>query len=351
MPASVIHLTKEQIDLIKARIKEGGIKTPELAEDLLDHFCVAIEEKMSDAQAFESAFEQVFNTLQEDELKATEMKTQELLEGKKIFYPNLKQSFGLLALLVGGTIFLTIVAIAIGGSNSEEGQQYLLDRYLPLMIIGGNLIVIGGVIAYAIREIRQTQVSAPVFSFRSVPAYVYGIVLLIAVLSQFWLEPLSLFLSFSQDAITERMGNYHPGVVILVIMVNVVLMELLFRGIILKGLLMTTTPVKAILWSSFLCALAGFSSFFFYFFISLMLGWLYSKTRSLYPTILMFATATLVSYGFSWLLNLDDKAIFSWWAYMNRNVTIYIFLVSGSLLLTGALFYFFHQRLSSESST
>ncbi|MEQ9440823.1 MAG: type II CAAX endopeptidase family protein [Cyclobacteriaceae bacterium] len=351
MPAAVIHLTKGQIGLIKERIQEGGIKTPELAEDLLDHFCVAIEEEMGQGHSFESALEHIFNTLQEDELKTTEMKTQELLEGKKIFYPNLKQSFGLLALLVGGTIFLTIVAIAIGGSNSEEKQQYLLDQYLPLMIVAGNLIVIGGVIAYAIREIRHTQISAPVFSFRSVPAYVYGIILLIAVLSQFWLEPLALFLSFSQDAITERMGNYHPGVVMMVIMVNVMLMELLFRGIILKGLLMTTTPVKAILWSSFLCALSVFTSSFFYFIISLMLGWLYWKTRSLFTPIFLFMAATLIGYIASLVLNPSEGNSFTWWDYFGKNLMVYVPLVAGSLLLTIGLFYYLHRKLSLEAGT
>jgi len=124
-------LTKHQINLIKEHIQQKGVKTPELAEDLLDYFCVAVEEKMEEGETFESAFESAFNALQEDELKATEMKTQELLEGKTIFYPNLRQSFLLtlstllIALVASWSVFQAVQVLAVGINDLALREQWV----------------------------------------------------------------------------------------------------------------------------------------------------------------------------------------------------------------------------------
>lgn len=351
MPYDVMHLHKEQIKQIKVRIMQEGVVTPELIEELLDHFCVAIEEEMKEGKLFQSAFDHVFNTLQEDELKATEMKTQELLDGKEIFYPNGWQSFGLMILLAGGTVLLSVLAAGLVGGANEEARQQLMNQYFPLIVTMGNLLVFGAVIAYAIREIRRTQHRAPIFSFRSLPTYVYGVIVLIAIFSQFWLEPIAMISPLSDEVMAankKMVGNASPIVMILVFSFNVILVELLFRGIILKGLLMSTTPVKAIFWSSFFCACMGFHSPVFFFVISLMLGWIYWKTRSLYPTILLFITGTLSSYLAHLLIIYPAESDLSWWAYFDKNLMVYVLLLAGSLLLTAGLFYYLHRRLSAE---
>ncbi|MDF9800494.1 membrane protease YdiL (CAAX protease family) [Catalinimonas alkaloidigena] len=363
MPDDLALLNKAQVRSIKEKISQKGVETPELLEDLLDHFCVAIEEEMKGGGSFDSAFAHVFDSLQEDELKTTEMKTQELLEDKKIFYPDFRQSLGLMIMIVGLVILwsvgvmivlgvLTAVGIIEGGG--EAHRNLFMEQYYPLIITLSNLLVFGAVIAYAIREIRQTQISAPVFSFRAVPAYVYGIGVLIAVLSQFWLDPVAMISILPEEAMAdhmEKIKNASPVLMILAACVNIILFELLFRGIILKGLLMTTTPLKAILWSSFFCACVGFQLPLFFFLISLIQGWVYWKTRSLYPTILLFITGTIFSYGASLLIGNPAESNFSWWQYVGHNLAIYLPLVIGSFLLTLGLFYYLHKRLSVVTSS
>lgn len=349
MPPPITYLTKRQISVIRGRIQKEGVKTSELLEDLLDHFCVAVEEEMMQGRSFDSAFNRVFSALQENELKTTEMKTQELLEGKKIFYPDLGQSHLslLVFVLIGGIAYLTILAIAYGEPDNELRAQWL-DQYRLIHFEIAILLAYGGAIGYAVREIRRTQVNAPVFSFRPVPAYGYAVIILIAVLSQFWLEPLRLWQA--PPAIAEQLGTSSPEVVGLVLVINVILFELLFRGIILKGLLMTTTPIRAILWSTWLGSIFGMTFFFFYFLVGLMQGWLYWKTRSLYASMLLLLTSIISGYFIALFLSPLDRTSFSWWEYLDKNVVLYIPLVIGSLLLTVALLYYLHRSLSTDSS-
>jgi hypothetical protein len=54
-----MKLTTEQVDLISKEIIEGGIKYQDLYEELLDHYILAIEDRISHGQTFGEAFEEV----------------------------------------------------------------------------------------------------------------------------------------------------------------------------------------------------------------------------------------------------------------------------------------------------
>ena len=54
-----MKLTTEQLDLISKEIITGGIKYQDLYEELLDHYILAIEERMFQGHTFSSAFDEV----------------------------------------------------------------------------------------------------------------------------------------------------------------------------------------------------------------------------------------------------------------------------------------------------
>ena len=348
----VARLSRQQVRFIKEKIGKEGVSTAELAEDLLDHLCTSVEEEMECGLSFEKAFEKVFDSLEEDELKLTEMKTQELLEGKKVYYPDLPQSFGLMALFVLLAVLITVFATAmVGGLNNQPFKEKMMADYYPFFIMITNLIIFGAVIAYAIREIKQTQWKAPVFSFRSVPAYVYPVVLFIALLSQFWMEPLVMLSLVSPEVMlknAEKLWKSGPIVVALIVIFNSILSELLFRGIILKGLLKTLTPVKAICWSSLFFMVINFAIPLFMFTLGLMLGWIYWKTKSLYPTIFMLIIGTMAGYYTLFLMGQPGNTFFSWQAWFG-NFWLYAGVVTVSFLLTLGLFYYLHRKLSGQN--
>jgi len=296
---------------------------------------------------FEKALEKVFNNLEEDELKLTEMKTQELLEGKKVFYPNLFQSFILMLVFVGGLLFLRFLFHGVMISESGEQIREVIAAYYPLYVVVINTIFYGGVIGYAVLKIRKTQWKAPIFSFRPVPLFVYPIVACIFLLSHFWMEPLGLLSVVSMEEIMKvyaPLFNRGPLVMIIVISLCGILAELLFRGIILKGLLKTMTPVKAILWSSVFFIAANYVMPFYHFTLGLMLGWIYWKTKSLYPIIFMLVFGVAAgNYTLFYMGNWGE--MFTWREWFG-NPWLYTGVIAVSFLLTLGLFYYLHRKLS-----
>jgi len=343
----VASLSRQQIRRIKERIGQEGVNTAELAEDLLDHLCTCIEEEMEHGLCFEKAFEKVFNNLEEDELKLTEMKTQELLEGKKVFYPDLFQSFIIVLVFVGGLLYLRFLLHAVMVSESGEQFREVIAAYYPLYIIILNTVLFGGVIVYAILQIRKTQGKMPIFSFRPVPLYVYMVVACIAVLFSFWKEPLAMLSLASLEEISKNFIPLHKHglmAVILVAVINSILCELLFRGIILKGLLRALTPGKAILWSSVFFIAVNYKMPLYVFTLGLIQGWIYWKTKSLLPTIFLMIFGSITYYSFLFYSG-NWAEMFTWQGYFD-NLWIYVGVIAVSFLLTLGLFYYLHRKLS-----
>jgi membrane protease YdiL (CAAX protease family) len=74
---------------------------------------------------------------------------------------------------------------------------------------------------------------------------------------------------------------------------------MLFRGVILRSFLQQYSRTTALLWSSLLFALAHLNAYQFFtaLILGIVLGWLYERTRSLWPSILLHAAFnTFVTY-------------------------------------------------------
>jgi hypothetical protein len=68
-----------------------------------------------------------------------------------------------------------------------------------------------------------------------------------------------------------------------------ILEEFIFRGVVLEGMLKQYSPQKAIIWSSLIFGIAHLNPWQFIgaFFIGLLIGWVYYKTKSLWPCIFL----------------------------------------------------------------
>ena len=112
-----------------------------------------------------------------------------------------------------------------------------------------------------------------------------------------------------------------------------VLEELLFRGIMLDGLLKNHKPFKSIFITSLLFGLVHLNPWQFIagFILGIFIGWIYYKTRSLSYAIIMHATANLCGYllmVFSNAGSLGDPAI-----EMYGGLTSLTFTIVGSILI------------------
>lgn len=102
-----------------------------------------------------------------------------------------------------------------------------------------------------------------------------------------WLVPVS---AWEQQAF-EQMASATPGAIVMVCLLAPVLEEMLFRGIILRSFLQRYSRGVAIVHSAGLFGLAHWNLYQFVGAMSLGLlaGWLYERTRSLWPCIALHA--------------------------------------------------------------
>ncbi|TKG96159.1 CPBP family intramembrane metalloprotease [Puteibacter caeruleilacunae] len=111
------------------------------------------------------------------------------------------------------------------------------------------------------------------------------------------------FTKYSTDTSIAQMAT--------VIFVAPLVEELIFRGIILDGLLKKYSPVFAIFFSGLLFALAHFNPWQIVtaFALGVFSGWMYYKTKSLLPCILIHFTANFTAYLLQYKISVDISLI------------------------------------------
>ena len=65
----MILLNDQQLFSIEKILEEKGLKDGPLKEELLDHICCQVEQRMGDGLIFSQALQQSLDTFQEDEIK------------------------------------------------------------------------------------------------------------------------------------------------------------------------------------------------------------------------------------------------------------------------------------------
>ena len=119
-------------------------------------------------------------------------------------------------------------------------------------------------------------------------------------------EPLSNWLPMPEyiQQIFEKILNDSLWAFATTVVAAPLLEEFILRGVILRGLLQHTTPLKAILWSSFFFAIIHLNPWQATgaFIAGIFLGWIYWKTHSLWACIFIHAVNNGTAY-FIQLLN------------------------------------------------
>lgn len=78
------HLTDEQIEFITQVINKSVIQSPEMKEDLIDHFCCAIEEDIQKGWSFQTAYDKAYHTIAPNGFDEIQRETIYLLTSKKL---------------------------------------------------------------------------------------------------------------------------------------------------------------------------------------------------------------------------------------------------------------------------
>ncbi len=215
---------------------------------------------------------------------------------------QLTQAWAVVGLFIGATLavsvpvgILELIAKALSIKSSE------LDAWF---------MVLATIISYAflffiINQIfGRATIAKPLFADRHIDWTVYILILLATSSLAIILEPLStLLLKFWP--MPEWFENYFGQVFtvsistfILAVIVAPLCEEVLLRGVILRGLLTSMSPKKAIIWSAFFFALIHFNPWQALpaFVIGLFLGWMYWKTKSIWPCIFIHFVNNLFAF-------------------------------------------------------
>jgi membrane protease YdiL (CAAX protease family) len=206
-----------------------------------------------------------------------------------IIYPTLKQSFGIAGIVILGTLVFSPLLMRLSslvGSEAAAFLYYLLSMGIPLWIV------------FTLRKKSgQTEFNFKVshprvipFIVISTPALVFGAILPITELIP---VPESVQESLPVDFFQTGVFNF-----IITVVVAPIFEELIFRGIMLDGLLKRYNAWKSILVTSLLFGLVHLNPWQFLagLFLGLFIGWIYHETKSLAMPILIHAVANFCGY-------------------------------------------------------
>lgn len=121
-----------------------------------------------------------------------------------------------------------------------------------------------------------------------------------------------------------------------------ILEELIFRGVILKNFLKKHKPMWAIFWSAFLFGVFHLNPWQFLaaFLIGLIIGWLYYKTKSIWPGIFVHFLNNSISFFMAY----HFKDVNSGFTTLIENKMNYTFLLLGAII-TGILILLILQKM------
>ena len=217
-------------------------------------------------------------------------------------YPNLKQSIWLLILLILITIGLTVLIVIIGAIIDEPLYEY--DYYSGLLPLASFILIL----YYVSHRTGRTWADMLPLAIRnidydwrmwlSVGFSILGLGIVLTELSNAVITVLPMPEVF-QDIFHQSFGKEtsYLSALFVAVVIAPLTEEIVFRGIILKGLLAHCTQNRAVVWSAILFGLFHLNPWQFpvAFILGLVFAYWVIQTGSLWPAILGHALNNLIS--------------------------------------------------------
>ena len=123
-------LSEENIEFITQFVNRSNITSTEMKEDLVDHFCCAVEEIMEKGLDFEKSFNKAFQAICPNGLDEIQQETVYLLTYKKI---TAMRKFFYLSGYLTATCVLTTLALKM--THTPGGSIALLASFIMLAFL------------------------------------------------------------------------------------------------------------------------------------------------------------------------------------------------------------------------
>ena len=276
----------------------------------------------------------------------------EILDQPKLHrkaYPNLRQSFGILGLCIAVQIGVSILFAPAMMRFSEDALMG------PLIFLLTYILIFGFILWYTQRE-RERINGHTAFSYVAIPMIAYPIIFLLTIAAGILIEPLMELLPMPDqlwDVLVDFIKRKDVFTFLAVVIAAPIFEELIFRGVILDGLLKNTSPAKAIFWSAFIFGVVHLNPWQFVaaFILGLVIGWLYYKSKSLLPCIFVHFVANGNSFITRFFIDLDDPEALNNSTRAMIGDGNYMLLIAVSLIITIASIFLLNSILTKERNT
>lgn len=250
-------------------------------------------------------------------------------------YPSLAQSWGILGIMIATNLVMVPVLLLLGPdpSGMSFGAQTLIATVLGT-----------GIPCWIVYRIRKKKTDINSFNLTIENLRIIPLILLAAI-------PLNLGIAgplvelipmadFFRDMILELASDKGLLMFLALVIAAPVLEELIFRGIILDGLLKIYSPARAIVISSLLFGLIHLNPWQFIggAVAGGFIGWVYFHTRSVLAAILIHAVFNLTAFVEGYFIDVE-QAIDMSYSEVLGGMTNYVLLIVGSIVVTlGCIF-------------
>lgn len=232
-----------------------------------------------------------------------------MINNLKYYLPNVAQSWLLIiTLIVGGSILSSLIGYIIALFFPYLAETSLLLSY-PIIFIPPSLLILFSIKQASYSSLIQdytppsSEINSPNFGKLGV---VISFVLIFFLLFSINLvtEPLTYWMG-TPEFLEQLMKQIHTNKIstfLSIVLFAPLLEELFCRGIILRGLLHHTTPIKAIALSALMFGIMHLNPWQAIpaFILGVFMGWVYWRTHSLWATIFIH----FVNNGFSYIVTL-----------------------------------------------
>jgi len=261
-----------------------------------------------------------------------------LSETRHAYYPTLFQASVLLVIFFIISTGAAVIASLTTAKIMSESMNMLLTYSVSCI---GTIFV-----GLLFRKMKSGATSRFSFSAgnRALYPLLIGLTLTIVVL----LDPITDLIpmpDFLMKIFLKLLADRSVSTFVLTVIAAPLLEELLFRGVILDGLLKNYSARKSIVYSSLLFALAHLNpwQFIVAFSLGLLIGYVYMNTKSLLPCIFIHFIANATGYSARFLYDVDEAQFVTTREMIGNNV-----LYASILLLCGVLAFVLFKKLSHQ---
>lgn len=207
-------------------------------------------------------------------------------------YPTIKQTFGIFGFLVLMTIVTSVVILIFNELvfKINESFSQLIIYTVPSVFT-------------AIRYLKRKKISnSDVYMLKTkkIGGWIYLQIIVLGMLIMVIIDPLTELIPIPEwfNELMMRMISRDIYSFFTIVIIAPILEELIFRGIILDGFLKIYSPKKSIIWSALLFAGIHLNPWqaIGAFLIGLFMGWIYYRTESIIPGIIIHFTNNLIAF-------------------------------------------------------